>query len=414
MKNALGRIFASFEIRNYRLYILGQGISMCGTWMQTIGLTWLVFELTHSGTQVGFVVAAQYVPVLVFGVWGGVIADRFNKRHVLYMTQTLFGILALVLGLLVVTHSIHLWMIYILACGLGFITVVDNPSRQTFVVEMVGQDRLRNAVTLNSTIVNGARVIGPSIAGILIATVGVGPLFLINAASYLAVLTALLLMDQKQLRPAPIAIKEKGQIRAGLRYAWSVPTLRSTLIMMFIIGTFAYEFPVIFPLFATHSLHGNASTYSDMMAAMGIGAIFGGLYSAGRQSISRMQLIWTAILFGISILITAFMDTKVIVLLILVIVGALSVLFVSLGNTTLQLGSDPKMRGRVMALWSIGFQGTTPIGGPIIGYIGDHANPRVGLAVGGFSAIVAGIVGAFILRNKYVSEPTMKVQSLER
>jgi MFS family permease len=269
-------------------------------------------------------------------------------------------------------------------------------------------------VTLNSTIVNAARVIGPSFAGILIATVGVGPLFIINAASYIAVLAALVMMDQKQLQPAPVTAKEKGQIRAGLRYAWSVPSLRATLLMIFIIGTFAYEFPVIFPLFATHSLHGNASTYSDMMVAMGIGAIFGGLYSAARKTISRSQLIWTAILFGISIIITSVMNTKLIVLLLLVIVGGLSVLFISLGNTTLQLGSDPKMRGRVMALWSIGFQGTTPIGGPIIGFIGDHANPRVGMAVGGVSAIIAGVIGAVILRGKYVSAPNLGVQSPER
>lgn len=403
MRSSFWRIFDSFQVRNYRLYIVGQGLSMCGTWMQTIGLTWLVYELTHSGTQVGLVIAAQFLPILLFGVWGGVIADRFNKRRVLYVTQTAFGILAFILGTLVVTHNAQLWMIYTIAFGLGIVTVIDSPSRQTFVIEMVGSERLRNAITLNSTIANAARVIGPSFAGILIATVGVGPLFLINAASYLAVLIALKLMDQKLLHPTPRSMKQSGQIRAGIAYAWHVPRLRSTLLMMIIIGTFAYEFPVILPLFATHTLHGNAGTYSSMMAAMGFGAVFGGLYSAGQGAGKERQLIWSAVLFGCCILLVSIMSTFALVLLVMVAVGAMSVLFVSLGSTTLQLTSDPTMRGRVMALWSIGFQGTTPIGGPIIGYISDHSNPRIGLAVGGISAIVAGIVGYLMIKGRHHS-----------
>lgn len=401
MRATFSRIFASFSIRNYRLYILGQGISMCGSWMQTIGITWLVFEITHSGTQVGLVLAAQYLPVLILGVFGGVVADNFKKRHTLYVTQILFALLTTSLGLLVVFHIEHLWMIYLISTALGLVTVFDTPTRQSFVVEMVGKEHLRNAVTLNSTIVNGARVIGPSFAGVLIATAGVGPLFLINGVSFIAVIVALYRMDESRLYPAPLASKEPGQIRAGLRYAWSVPILRSTLIMMFIIGTFAYEFPVILPLFATNTLHGNASLYSELMAAMGFGAVFGGLYSASRQSLNRRQLVWAAFLFGISIAIMSVIGTIALVLLFMVIVGGLSVLFISLGNTTLQLSSEPSKRGRVMALWSIGFQGTTPIGGPIIGYIADHANPRVGLAVGGVSTIIAGAIGMIILKHAH-------------
>lgn len=393
MPSFLRRTFASLEVRNYRLFMFGQGLSMCGTWMQTIGVSWLVLKLTHSGTQIGLVVAAQFLPILLFGVWGGVVADRFDKRHILYCTQALAGLLALVLGFLVVSGHIHLWMVYVLAAGLGLVTVVDNPTRQTFVIEMVGRDRLKNALTLNSTVVNGARIIGPSIAGVLILGVGIGQCFLINAGSYIAVLVALGRMDKSKLHTAPLSRREPGQVRAGLRYVWGVPRLRSTLAMMFIIGTFAYEFPVILPLFATVTLHGNAGTYSAMTAAMGFGAVFGGLYVAGRGAVGQRQLIMAATMFGFSILLMAAMPNLAAASVVLVLVGALSVLFISIGNTTLQLTSDPKMRGRVMSLWTIAFLGTTPIGGPIIGFLADHSNPRIGLAAGGFSALLAAGLG---------------------
>ncbi|HZL08203.1 MAG TPA: MFS transporter [Candidatus Dormibacteraeota bacterium] len=393
MPGLLRRTFSSLEVRNFRLFIFGQGLSMCGTWMQTIGLSWLVLKLTHSGTQIGLVVAAQFLPILLFGVWGGVIADRFDKRRILYFTQTTAGLLALVLGLLVVTGHIHLWMIYCLAAGLGLVTVVDSPSRQTFFIEMVGRDLLKNAVTLNSTVVNGARIIGPSIAGVLILSVGIGQCFLINAASYVAVLIALLMMRKDELHASARSKPGTGQIRAGLRYVMSEPRLRTTLIMMFIIGTFAYEFPVILPLLATVTLHGNAGTYASMTAAMAIGSVFGGLYTAGQKVAGQKQLITAAVLFGFSLLLASVVSGIVTSLIVLTVAGALSIMFISTGNTTLQLTSEPTMRGRVMSLWTMAFLGTTPIGGPIIGFIADHSNPRVGLAVGGVSALLAAGVG---------------------
>lgn len=389
MKKAAARTFASFRIRNFRLYMFGQGLSLCGTWMQTVAVSWLVLQLTHSGMQLGLVVAAQFLPMLIFGVWGGLIADRFEKRRVLYITQSIAGFIALLLGLLVVTHTIQLWMIYVLITLLGLSMVVDTPTRQTFVVEMVGERYLKNAITINSIVVNTARIIGPSFAGILIATVGIGECFLVNAASYAAVLIALLFMRRHELHTTPRAPKQSGQIKAGLRYIWRTPALRATLAMMFILGTFAYEFPVVMPLFATLSLHGGAATYSAMTAAMGVGAIVGGLYSAGRGGATVRRVTQVAVLFGLSLLLLAAMPGLVTALLVLVPVGALSVLFISLGNTTLQLTSAAMMRGRVMSVWSIGFFGTTPIGGPIIGAIADHTNPRIGLAVGGVSALVA-------------------------
>jgi MFS family permease len=407
---AFEQTFASFRIRNFRLYFFGQGLSLCGTWAQTIGLSWLVLKLTHSGTQLGLVLAAQFLPMLILGVWGGVITDRFNKRHLLYCTQTIQGVLALTLGLLVVTHHIELWMVYVLATSLGLTQVVDNPTRQTFIFELAGNKNLKNAVSLNSTMVNVARIVGPSIAGVLIATVGIGACFLINAASFVAVLLALIAMRASELHSLPPVPREKGQIKAGLRYVWSVPVLKATLIMMFIIGTFAYEFPVIMPLFATVSLHGNATTYSAMTVAMGIGAVSGGLYTAGRGATKSGTLSRAAFFFGCSILLLALMPNLFTTCIVMVLIGGLSILFISLGNSTLQLTSEPEMRGRVMALWSIAFLGTTPIGGPIIGTIADHSNPRIGLAVGGLSALIAACFGVVIGR-RHIAQSTLSSDS---
>lgn len=265
---SLKQTFSSLSVYNFRLFIIGQGISLCGTWAQTVAMAWLVLQLTHSGTQLGLVVAAQFLPTLVFGVWGGVVADRINKRKILYVTQSVFAILAFTLGLVVITHIVQMWMVYSLALGMGLMQALDTPARQSFLIEMVGHHRLKNAVTLNSVMVNIARIVGPTLAGVLIATLGVGPCFIVNALSFLAVVTALSLMRTNELLPAEPVPKEKGQIRAGLRYAWRVPEIRAVLLMMLIVGTFAYEFPVILPLFTTKTFHGGASLYSVLTVAM--------------------------------------------------------------------------------------------------------------------------------------------------
>lgn len=399
METTVRGTFAALSVRNFRLFMTGQGISLCGTWMQTVGLSWLVLKLTGSGTKLGLVVAAQFLPILLFGLLGGVVADSFNKRRVLYGTQSAAGLLALGMGLLVVTGVVQLWMVYLFAVGLGLVQCVDTPTRQAFVVEMVGKRYLKNAVTLNSTMVNAARVIGPSIAGVLIATVGIGQCFIVNAATYLAVLIALVMMREKELHRTPPSPREPGQVRAGLRYVWGVPRLKGTLIMMFIVGTFAFELPVVLPLFATVTMHGGAGTYSIMMAATGFGAIFSGLYTAGKTEIGDRQLIRTVLFLGVSMLVLSVVPDMATALLVLVAVGVLTIMFAAIGNTTLQIASDPAMRGRVMALWAIGFLGTTPIGGPIIGFVSDHANPRVGLAVGGLSAVIAAAIGLRVYRN---------------
>jgi MFS family permease len=391
------RTFSSLRIRNYRLYVLGQGISLSGTWMQTIAQGLLVLRLTGSGTALGIVVALQTLPILFFGPWGGVIADRFPKRSILYVTQSVSAVLALSLGILVATDWIELWMLYVLALGLGLVNTVDNPTRQTFVLELVGKDELPNAVSLNSTEINLARVIGPSLAGALVATVGLAACFIVNGLSFLAVILVLRRMRGDELHPAPVIARAKGQLAEGFRYVRRSPIVFNTLLMMAIIGTFTYEFQVILPLFSEFTFHDGASGYAAMTAAMGVGAVIGGLATAGRRRAGAAALVRTAVYFGLSVLLTALAPNLFLALLGLIVVGYCSISFTSLGNVTIQLASAPEMRGRVMALWTVAFLGSTPIGGPIIGAIGEHAGPRWGLVVGGVAALIAAGLGAFTL-----------------
>ena len=390
----LRRTFRSLSTRNYRIFIAGQVVSLSGTWMQSVALAWLVLRLTGSGTALGLVIALQFLPVLLFGPFGGVIADRFPKRRLLVGTQAVAMTQALVLGVLELTGAIELWMVFAMAAVFGMVTAVDNPARQTFVLEMVGKDNLTNAITLNSVVVNAARVVGPALAGVLIAVVGIGICFILNAASYVAVIIALLLMRTSELSPAPTQERAKGQLRAGLSYVRATPELLVPLVMMAIIGTLSYEFQVILPLVAERTFEGGAGTYGTLTSAMGVGAVIGGLATAGRSGApSDAGLVRAAAMFGAVILLAAVAPFLWLEVLVLVLVGAASINVLATGNTTLQLRSAPEMRGRVMALWAVAFLGTTPVGGPIIGFIGEHAGPRVGLAVGGTAALVAAGVG---------------------
>jgi MFS family permease len=387
------RTFSSLKVRNYRLYFIGQAISMCGTWMQTVGQAWLVLKLTGSGTALGLVIALQFLPVLILGPFGGVLVDRLPKRRVLFITQLASAVPALILGVLVSTGSVRLWQVYVLAACLGLVATVDNPTRQTFVLEMVGPENLSNAVTLNSVMLNGARIIGPALAGLLIATVGLAACFYLNAASYLAVLVALAMMDTAQLNVVARTARARGQLREGFRYVWAAPVLRDSLVMMAIVGTLSYEFQVILPLVAKYTFHGNAATYSALTASMGAGAVVGGLLTASRRHRGPLALVKATLLLGAVILIAAAAPTLTLEMAALVAVGAASITFLSLGTTVLQLEAAPEMRGRVMGLWAVAFIGSTPVGGPIIGFIGEHLGPRIGLVVGGGAAVVAGAIG---------------------
>jgi MFS family permease len=387
------RTFASLAVRNYRLYAIGQGISLCGTWMQTIAQGLLVLRLTGSGTALGVVIALQSVPVLILGPWGGVVADRFPKRRILYATQASAGLLGLTVAALVLGGWIRLWMVYVTGALLGLIKVFDNPTRQTFVREMVGNDLLSNAVSLNSTEMNLARVIGPAIAGLLVATVGLGVCFLIDGLTYGLVVMMLARMRASELSPAPQVKRAKGQLIAGFRYVRSSPVLFNVLLMMAIIGTLTYEFSVSLPLLAEFTLNAGEGGYAALTAAMGIGAVAGGLFTAGRRHRTSRTLAVSAFLFGSSVLLVAAAPSLSLAVLAMVVVGFFSINFTSLGNVTLQLEASPEMQGRVMALWSVAFLGTTPFGGPIIGWIGEHAGARWSLTVGGMAALAAAGLG---------------------
>ena len=367
--------------------------------MQTVAQGLLVLHLTGSGTALGLVTALQALPVLVFSPWGGVIADRFPKRSILYATQGISGALGLLLGGLVAADAVRIWMVYVLAFCLGAVKAVDTPTRQTFVLEMVGKETLVNAVSLNSTQVNLARVIGPSIAAALIATVGMAACFIVNGLSYFAVLAVLAAMRARDLHPAPLASRMRGQLGHGFRYVRASPVVRTILLMMAVIGTFTYEFTVSLPLLAQRTFSGGANAYAAMTVAMGAGAVVGGLYTAGRAPGSPRRLSWAALFFGLAVLLTAVTPTLPLALLALLAVGFCSIQFTALGNSTLQLESAAEMRGRVMALWTMAFLGSTLIGGPLIGWIGDHYGPRWALILGGCAALAVAGFGAWALRN---------------
>jgi MFS family permease len=391
--------FTSFEVRNYRLYYIGQIISTSGTFMQSVAQAWLVLRISHSGTALGIVSALQYIPILIFGTLGGVVADRFPKRTVLYITQSAAGLLALILGILVATNQVSLWIVYVLAFCLGWVNVFDNPARQTFVIEMVGEDKLRNAVTLYSSLVNLSRVIGPSIAAGLIALVGLAPCFIINGISYAAVVIMLARMRPDELHTTPALPHARGQLQEGIRYVLSTPILRDTLIMLAIVGTFTYEFQVSLPLLAQFTFHGDASSYAFLTSAFGLGAMVGGIAIASQRKNTRSLLVLAGFLFGTGILAAAFMPTLFLSGLALVFSGVCSIFFTSLGNSIIQLSSDPHMRGRVMSFWSIAFLGSTTIGGPTVGWFAQVAGARWGLALGGLAALIAALIGILNLRN---------------
>ncbi len=389
-------MFRSLSVRNYRLYFFGQIVSVSGTWMQSVAQAWLVLRIAPgnvAGLALGTVTALQFLPLLLVGAWGGVIADRFDKRTVLFGTQTVAGTLALGLGLLTATGAVRLWTVFLFAGLLGCVNVVDNPTRQSFVQEMVGPDHVANAVSLNSVVMNGARVVGPAVAGGLIATVGIAPCFFVNAGSYLAVIAALALMRKGELGAPAVVRRAKGQVRQGLRYVWRTHELRNPLLMMVVIGTLAYEFQVTLPLVAKHTFHGGPGTYGAMLACMSVGAVVGGLVVASRGRPGHRTLTLAAIGFGVMILAVAAAPTLPVIFVLLPIMGGFSIVFIAMANATLQLRADPSMRGRVMALYAVAFLGSTPIGAPIVGAVAQAFNPRVAVGVGGVAALIA--VAAF-------------------
>jgi MFS family permease len=404
---AARQTFKALRVRNYRLYFFGQVISASGTWMHAVALGLLVLSdrLRGDGFNVGIVTALQFLPMLLLGSWGGLIVDRVDKRRLLYVTQVASGFLALALGLLVALRTVNMWEVYLISTLFGVVNLFDNPARQTFVSEMVGRELMPNAISLNSVVMNSARVIGPAIGGILIFTVGLAACFLFNAASYVAVLVALFMMRPGELHRRPVVVRAKGQVREGLRYAWSTRELRDPLLAMAVVGIFAFNFTTTLPLLATHTFHGGAGTYSALMAAMGAGAVVGGLMVAHRSRPSTAMLSVIGLAFGVMLLVVAAAPTEIVALVALVFMGACSISFISTANGTIQLKAEPAMRGRVMALYAIAFLGSTPIGAPLVGWIADVSNPRVAIMVGGVATLAACAPLALRYRGGRMSEP---------
>ncbi|HEX2902729.1 MAG TPA: MFS transporter [Jatrophihabitans sp.] len=397
---ALGRqTFASLANPNYRKYFRGQAISLVGTWMQTVAQSWLVLQLTGSATDLGVVVALQTLPVLLLGPYGGVVADRMDKRKLMMGLQSMMGVLALILGLLTITHVVQLWHVYLLAFLLGLNNCFENPARQSFVLELVGAQHLRNAVSLNSVLVNVARAIGPAVAGIIITTGGIGICFLLNALSFVAVVSSLATLDTSLLQRSEPAVRAKGQLREGLAYVRRTPRIAVPLLMMALVGCLAYEFQVTLPVLAKHTFAGQASTYGFLTSAMGIGAVAGGLFVAARGKTGVRALVNSAAVFTVVLAAAALAPTFWLELLAMFAVGAASVGFLSKGNSTLQLEASPQMRGRVMALWAVAFLGSTPIGGPIAGAVSESLGGRAGLALGAVACGIAALLGYLAVRH---------------
>jgi MFS family permease len=383
---------SSLRQRNYRLFFFGQVVSVAGTWMQTVAQSFLVLDLTHSGTQLGLTTAARFGPMFLFGPLGGVFADRMDKRRVLYFTQSLAGLLAAAFAVTIATHSIRLWIVYLLAVALGFVNVFDNPARQSFISEMVSADDLPNAVTLNSVAMNMARVFGAALGGVIAAAIGLALCFACNALSFAAVLVSLAAMRTSELFPAKRVARQKRQVRQGLRYVRSTPELLIPLVMIAVVGTLAWEFQVTLPLMASQVFHHGAAAYGVMASVMGAGAVVGGLISAARPRPRARALCVAAIGWGIAILAAAAAPSLALELAALVFVGYGSITFNSLAKTTLQLAAKPQMRGRVMALWALAWLGSTPIGGPVVGWVGQTAGARWALVIGGLATLLCGIL----------------------
>ncbi|HVR78410.1 MAG TPA: MFS transporter [Acidimicrobiia bacterium] len=383
----LRRTFSALSIHNFRLYFGGQVVSVSGTWMQRVAQSWLVLELTDSGAAVGALTAVQFLPILLLASTGGLFADRMDKRTVLYVTQSLASLIALTLGVLVLTGTVELWMVFALALTLGVVGSFDNPARQSFVMEMVGRSKLANAVALNSVLVNTARIIGPAVGGILIVTVGIGFCFLINSGTYLVFIAAIAAMRGDDIdRPEPEP-RERGQLREALRYVRDLPVIRSTLVMSAVVGLFAYEFEVVLPLLARFTFGGDADTFGTMFAFMGFGAVLGGLYVATRNETPPRLVLFTTYAFGVTIAATAIAPVLWVSYIALVLVGVTSTAFLTSSNSVLQLRSAPQMKGRVVGLRATAILGARPIGAPIVGWIGEHLGPRFGLGLGAVAAL---------------------------
>ena len=388
------RTFQSLhDSRNFRLYFFGQVISASGTWINATASAWLVLRLTDSGVALGVNVALLFLPILIFGAWGGVLADRFDKRRILVWTQTAFAVTAFLMFLVASVHP-RLWMVFVLSTVAGLVTAIDNPTRQSFYVEIVGEKSVMNAVSLNSAAFTGARIIGPAIAGVMIVTFNsLSICFLVDGISYLAVITALLMMRTSELHPQARTTRESGFLKAGIQYVWRTDELRRPLILMTGVFTISFNFAVLLPLLASAKFDGNADALGLLSAMVGVGSLIGALTVANRDRTPTLhRLAILSVATGVALAIAGVAPTLVLAAAAMVPVGFTVMAFMITGNTTLQLHARPQARGRVMALYGVVFLGSTPIGAPLAGWIGERFSPGIALVVGGAAAALFGLL----------------------
>jgi MFS family permease len=388
------RTFSSLHTsRSFRLYFVGQVISVVGTWMNATATAWLVWKLTRSGTALGVNTGLLFLPILLLGAFGGVIADRFDKRKILMWTQAAQAASSVALFALVFTDVVTLPMVYALSVASGIVTALDNPTRQSFYVEMVGEEDLTNAVSLNSAMFMGARVVGPALAGFIIHYVDLSACFLFDALSYVAVITALAMMRPQDLHPQKRTTRERGHLMAGFRYVWRTDELRRPLLVLAIVCTFSFNWAVLVPLLAVQTFHGDPGTLGALSAMTGLGSLAGALFMANRAAkptMYRLALFTTAA--GVALIVGGLPPTLGLAYLFMIPMGlALMVLLIT-ANSMLQLAAKPEARGRVMALYSIVLLGSTPIGAPITGWIGEQAGARWAFFANGAVALVTGLV----------------------
>jgi len=393
-------MFSSLRVRNYRLFAMGQAVSNTGTWMQRIAQDWLVNTLTHgSSTAVGITTALQFLPMLLFGLYGGVLADRCDKRKLLLITQSVMGLTGLALAALTLSGQVHVYHVYALAFVLGLVTVLDNPTRQTFVSEMVGPEQIGNAVSLNSANFQSARLVGPAIAGVLISAVGSGWAFLFNGLSFLAPITGLLLMRTSELHTTERAPRSKRQLREGLSYVRGNPELLWPIVLVGFVGTFGFNFPIWLTAFTDKVFAQGAGTYAMLNTLMAAGSVAGALLAARRGSARMRLMVGAALVFGVLEMVASFSPSFWLFAVLMAPIGIVGLTFNVTANSSVQLASDPTMRGRVMSLYMMVFIGGTPIGGPLVGRITDAFGARVGFLSGGVvSAAIAAAVGLLLAR----------------
>ena len=392
--------FRSLQFRNFRLFFTGQLISQVGNWLTLVAQTLLVLQLTDSGIALGVLAAAQFGPVLLIGPWAGLIADRSDKRKLLLVVQSVAMAQSFVLAALAFSGHPPVWSIYLVALVGGVTIAFDNPARRSFVVEMVDQDAVPNAVSLNSALMTSSRVVGPALAGLLVSTAGFGWAFLLDGISYIAVLIGLWMLRTEDLRRAPVTARARGQVRQGLRYARSVPELWVPLAMMALVGTLSYNFQTVFPLFTTRDLDGSGATFTALFSIVSVGALVGALAVARRTRISIRAVAVSSLAYGSALALMAVAPNQAVAFTIAPLLGLASIAFLTASTAIVQLEAAPEMRGRVLALQAMLFLGSTPIGGPIVGFVSEQFGARYGIGIGAAAALIAGAFGFVFDRRR--------------